>query len=306
MKWTAKVRRALSRPRRLWSESYLRLRLTCPVVLPDSDQFRTISVAIPFYGNAKMGHLALFNILSDPRVREIVVLDDGSSPDELGKLRDKLAPFSKKVRLFRRERNWGPFANKIQSVELCTSEWVILLDYDNTLTADYLDSLFKLERWEDDEIYCSAYAYPYFDFRKKLPGDFVDLETASTWLKERALIGPFLNDGNYFLPRERYLETVKPFWKYSVLAADAMFSNYLWLSGGNKLTVLADSWYVHRVHANSAWAKQREHSRRNANIIKRRIRKGASPQSPCLRDDFAVLPDLCWEEPTSISLERTR
>ena len=289
----------LKRIKQLWSDSYLRLRLTCRVAMP-TGQGRTISVAIPFYNNSKMGHLALFNILNDPRIEEIVVLDDASDVDEFNKLKRKLAPFSKKIRLFRRDQNWGAFANKIQCVEMCESDWVILLDYDNTLPPEYIDSLFKEQNWETDKIYCSAYAYPNFDFRKELAGKCIGLKMASSLVKARKFNGPFFNDGNYFLCREQYLKILKPFWNYSVAASDVAFSNYLWMSNGKSLKVLADSWYIHRVHEKSTWTTHSQKSQLIFDLIKRRVRDEIPPDSESIHDDIAVIEQK-WVEPVPIS-----
>jgi glycosyltransferase involved in cell wall biosynthesis len=131
----------------VWYYNYLRLRLACPVKMPVNES-RTISVAIPHYNGSRMAHVSLFNILNDPRISEIVFLDDGSEQEEFNKLKTKLKPFFQKVKFFRRDVNWGPFANKIQAVELCTSDWVILLDYDNTLLPEYLETIFNLPEWK--------------------------------------------------------------------------------------------------------------------------------------------------------------
>jgi glycosyltransferase involved in cell wall biosynthesis len=245
--------------------------------------------------------VSLFNILNDPRIGEIVVLDDASHLDEFEELKARLGPFSEKIRLFRREQNWGAFANKIQCVELCRSEWVVLLDYDNTLTPDYLNSLFNLEQWACDEIYCSAFAYPNFDFRESPGSQCIDLEMASGWMREGTFDGPFFNDGNYFLNRKEYLETLKPYWKYSVAASDVLFANYLWLSAGNRLKVLVDSWYFHRVHEHSSWKNQRGRSLQISSRIKKRIRDELPPTTECFYADF--LPnDLQWVEPAAVPL----
>jgi hypothetical protein len=65
------------------------------------NESRTISVAIPHYNGSRMAHVALFNILNDPRIAEILFLDDGSKIEEFNRLKAKLQPFSQKVKLFR-------------------------------------------------------------------------------------------------------------------------------------------------------------------------------------------------------------
>jgi glycosyltransferase involved in cell wall biosynthesis len=283
---------------RTWSESYLRLRIMCPVKMP-TNEARTISVAIPFFNNAKMAHVALFNILNDPRIAEIIMVDDGSDRDAFQQLKRKVKPFARKVKLFRRDVNLGAFANKIQAVELCSSDWVILLDYDNTLLPQYLDSIFNLDQWEDTTIYCSGYAYPHFNFRKELGGKVIDLDLASAMAKSKILNRPFFNDGNYFLPRNRFLQCVKPFWTYSVSASDVIFANYLWLFANNTLTVLEDSKYLHRVHDESTWLNNSEKSLQVIQPILKRIENKVSPYD-CIDHDFGQISKE-WIEPTLVS-----
>ena len=283
----------------VWYYNYLRLRLACPVKMPVNES-RTISVAIPHYNGSRMAHVSLFNILNDPRISEIVFLDDGSKPEEFNKLKTKLKPFSQKVKLFRRDVNWGPFANKIQAVELCTSDWVILLDYDNTLLPEYLETIFNLPEWKKSTIYCPGYAYPFFDFRESLGEKDIDLNTTSAMINSGVFNRPFFNDGNYFLHRDSYIQYLKPFWNYSVIA-DVIFANYLWLSSQKTLKVLRNARYIHRVHDKSTWATNLQESKRVFNSTEKRLQAKLSPYSECLNNDFNKEP-YTWIEPTRISL----
>ena len=280
--------------------NYLRLKIACPVKMPFNEKSRTISVAIPHYNGSRMAHVALFNILNDPRIAEIVFLDDGSKIEEFNKLKTKLQPFAQKVKLFRRDVNRGPFANKIQAVELCTSDWLVLLDYDNTLLPEYLDAIFNLPEWEKSTIYCPGYAYPHFDFRESLGDKDIDLNSTSAMINSGDFKRVFFNDGNYFLHRDSYIQTVKPFWNYSVFAADVIFVIYLWLSSQNTLKVLQNSRYIHRIHGGSSWLNMGE-SERAFNTIMKRLQAKLSPSDKSLDIDFNKEP-YKWIEPTRISL----
>jgi glycosyltransferase involved in cell wall biosynthesis len=282
-----------------WYYNYFRLKIACPVKMPVNES-RTISVAIPHYNGSRMAHVSLFNILNDPRIAEIVFLDDGSEPEECKKLKTKLKPFSQKVKLFRREVNWGPFANKIHAVELCTSDWVILLDYDNTLLPEYLETIFNIPEWKKSTIYCPGYAYPYFDFRESLGDKDIDLNTTSAMINSDVFNRPFFNDGNYFLHRDSYIEYLKPFWNYSVIA-DVIFANYLWLSSQNTLKVLRNARYIHRIHDKSTWLTNLQESKRVFNSTEKRLQAKLSPYSESLDNDFNKEP-YTWIEPTRISL----
>jgi len=284
----------------VWYYNYLRLKIACPVKMPVNES-RTISVAIPHYNGSRMAHVSLFNILNDARIAEIVFLDDGSEPEEFNKLKTKLKPFSQKVKLFRRDVNWGPFANKIQAVELCTSDWVILLDYDNTLLPEYLETIFNLPEWEKSTIYCPGYAYPYFDFRESLGEKDIDLNTTFAMIHSGVFDRRFFNDGNYFLHRDSYIQCIKPFWDYSVIA-DVIFANYLWLSSQNTLKVLRNSRYIHRWHSASTWLVNLQESKRVFNSTEKRLQAKLSPYKECLNNDFNKEP-YTWIEPTRMPLQ---
>jgi len=292
---------SIRRPSSIWLESYWWLKLTCPVKLPLGEG-RTISVAIPHFNGAGLAHVSLFHILDDPRVAEIVVLDDGSDAEEFERLRAKLGPFAQKVKLFRRDANWGAFANKIQAVELCGSEWVVLLDYDNTLLPEYLQSMFEIPDWKESTIYCPGFAYPNFDFRESLGGKEIDLEMASSMAGSDDFNGAFFNAGNYLLHRSSFLRSVKPSWACKVSAADVIFANYLWLSSGNTLRVLRGARYLHRVHRGSTWLKNREESKRVLEPIVKRLRTRRDPSGEGLAEDFHQYSGE-WVEPARISLQ---
>ena len=279
--------------------NYLRLKSVCPVKMPLNES-GTISVAIPHYNGVKMAHVGLFNILNDPRISEIIFLDDGSKIEEFNKLKTKLKPFSQKVKLFRRDVNWGPLANKIQAVELCSSDWIVLLDYDNTLLPEYLETIFNLTEWKKSTIYCPGYAYPYFDFRESLGGKNIDLNATSSMINSGDFNRRFFNDGNYFLHRDSFIQSIKPFWNYSVFAADVIFANYLWISSKNTLKVLRNSKYIHRIHGGSSWLNMKE-SERVFNSIKKRLQAKLSPFSESLDNDFSKRPHK-WIEPIRITL----
>lgn len=279
----------------VWHYSYRRLIITCPVKMP-LNETRTISVAIPHFNGARMAHVSLFNILNDPRIAEILFLDDGSEAEDFNRLKTKLKPFTHKVKLFRRDLNWGPFATKLQAVGLCTSDWVILLDYDNTLLPEYLETIFNLTAWEKSTIYCPGFAYPYFDFRKDLGDKDINLNLSSARINSGDFNRRFFNAGNYFLHKDSYVQCLKPFWNYSVIA-DVIFANYLWLSSNNTLKVLRNSRYIHRIHRASTWLTNLQESKRVFNATEKRLQAKLSPSDGSLNNDLNIGHHK-WMEPT--------
>ena len=201
-------------------------------------------------------------------------MDDGSAPDDFEHLVKKLTPFRKKIKLFHRKENLGAFANKLQAVSLCESSWVILLDCDNTLCKSYFDAIFSIAAWDDSIIYCPGFAAPSYDFREMPCPDELYLEdvvrlvdTDQTWYS-------FLNDGNFFVNRNHYLETLTQYQFFDVSASDVLFANYLWLSAGYRLQLLRNATYRHRVHPESFWRKNAKMATEVLEIIDQRLRSG--------------------------------
>jgi hypothetical protein len=67
-----------------------------------------------------------------------------------------------------------------------------------------------------------------------------------------------MNGGNYFLNTKTFTTILQP---YSILrpyAADSLLKNYIWLSHGNKLKVLSNASYYHRIHSKSNWILNRK------------------------------------------------
>ncbi|QIR40495.1 glycosyltransferase family 2 protein [Tolypothrix sp. PCC 7910] len=258
---------------------------------------KTISVAIPHYQRGKKIHVTLKNILKDSRINEIVILDDGSSKEEFHELLKNLSRFNSKIKLFRREKNIGPFRTKIQAVSLCSNEWVILLDSDNSIFRKYIDAIFKLSTWDQNTIYCPDFAYPNFDFRG-LSGKVIDFEKSSSFDFQK--FAPFMNDGNYFLHKENFLNTLLPYKNFKALA-DVIFANYIWLSHGNKLEILTNAPYFHRVHPGSIWLNTADESSKNAVLVGGLLVKGIKADKDNLSKLLDILPDT-WVEPTPIPL----
>lgn len=263
------------------------------------DDGKSISVAISHYQRSQIAHVSLFNILEDPRIGEIIILDDGSKTEDFNNLIKKISPFSEKVKLYRREENWGPFATKLQAVELCKSEWVVLLDSDNTLFSRYLDAIFTMEIWEEDTMYCPSYAFPSFDFRGKIDNEKFNLENAYRKIGNSEFISIYFNVGNFFVNRERYIKAIKPFWNYNCYASDAIFAVYLWLASGNFLTMNPDFIYFHRIHKKSTYKKTYSYSQNVLKAILYRIEKGIIPDNINLDKDFGKIRTT-WLEPESV------
>lgn len=185
-------------------------------------------------------------VYDDPRISEIVISDDHSDREIYYQLESVLSAFPK-VKLFRNDFNMDCYKNKRQAVELCTNEWVILLDSDNIINKDYLDRIYEAWKWDEDTIYTPSWAMPHFDFRA-YSGHLYSKETIQSIIN-KPMGETMLNAANYFVNRNQYLKV----WENGVdpVTSDSIFHCYNWLKNGNKIMVVPNLHYQHRVHDGS-------------------------------------------------------
>lgn len=236
----------------------------------------SISVAIPHYNRGRQAHQPLCNLLSSSFVREVVFFDDGSSAVELDSLREFVGSLgvTGKIRIEGRTKNMGAQATKLDAVEACQSEWVLVLDSDNTAFPSYLKALSRIKNRNPETIYCSPFAFPYFSFHA-LAGRGLDFDSCASLTKEGLLRGVFIiNDGNYLVHRANYLERIGRLRSLRSDVADVMMANYLWLSKGGSLQVLNEGSYHHRIDGSSFWMRTAEESRQRVMQLFSRFSEG--------------------------------
>jgi len=205
-----------------------------------------ISICIPTFSRPQMLKESFENVLSDPRVKEVVICDD-CSPIHLFEEERILASKSKKIKLYRNKANLDCYRNKRQAVELASSPWVILLDDDNVVRTDYLDALWKLGKWDHRVIYMPEFAKPHFNYTH-FSGQMVSRKNVRG-LFFRQHFKCALNTCNYFLHRDTYLEA----WNGSVNphTSDTMFHAFNHLSKGGEFYFVPGLSYFHRIHSGS-------------------------------------------------------
>jgi glycosyltransferase involved in cell wall biosynthesis len=222
------------------------------------------SVGIPHYNRGALIARPLRNLLNHPAVSEVVIVDDGSQESEYEVLREQVRLIDKAgmVKIHRRVENRGALLTKLECVEKCSSDWVLVLDSDNTAFKGYLDRLQALVPSDPGVIYCAAWAYPYFPFNE-LSGIRIDFQKAHELLKRGVLKRNYLlNDGNYLVNRKRYSEVVSLIGRLPSDVVDVLVVNYLWLSKGGKLQVILGTKYMHRVDPSSFWSRTAEASKK--------------------------------------------
>lgn len=235
------------------------------------------SVGIPHYNRGERIYRPLCNLLSHPAVAEVVIVDDGSSAAEYSALTECVRGIdtSGRVRIHRREENRGALLTKLECAELSASEWVLILDSDNTAFTHFLDALAALKEPSPDTFYCAGWAFPHFPLHEfaglKIGFDMAADLTVSGALRRIYII----NDGNYLVHRDSYVRSVRRMGPIASDVADVMVVNYHWLSQGGCLRVLPGTSYYHRVDASSFWCRTEEESRHRVAGIFTRFEQGS-------------------------------
>jgi glycosyltransferase involved in cell wall biosynthesis len=207
---------------------------------------RTITLALTHYNRFDFLLEAVGQVLSDPRISEIVISDDCSTDGSYEQMVSHFKSESR-VRIHQNLYNQDCYKNKRIAVEIAAGGWVILFDSDNILSPAYLDELFRIDLWDPKIAYCPTFAEPHFDYRA-LGGLRVDAGSVAQYLKRTSFLTA-LNTANYFFNRDEYLRV----WDGSLNphTADSLFQNYNWLKGGNALYFVPGLCYGHRVHDKS-------------------------------------------------------
>ncbi len=236
----------------------------------------SFSVGIPHFNRGARIYRPLMNLLDHPAVREVVIVDDGSSEKEFRDLEGvvKRLDSTGRVAIHRREKNLGALLTKIECAERCRSSRVLILDSDNTAFRHYLGRLASLSVMDPETIYGSSWAFPYFPFQE-LAGGSIGWKEAHVLTRSGVLRRVYIiNDGNYLVPRERYIEVASSVGHLPSDVADVMVVNYLWLSMGGRIKLLPGTSYMHRIDASSFWKKTEDASRRRVMEIFARLESG--------------------------------
>lgn len=203
---------------------------------------RQISICIPSYNRSDLTVDSFIGVYEDERIAEIVIVDDDSNINDFARLK-YITERLPKVKLFRNSINQDCYKNKFTSVSYANFDWVILLDSDNKIDKSYLDRIFELS-WDENCIYTPSFAMPHFDFRR-YEGLTIATHNIATYI-DKPLFETCLNACNYFVNKNRYLET----WTDEIdpVTSDSIFMCKRWLEMGGEIFIVPNLYYEHRVH----------------------------------------------------------
>lgn len=204
-----------------------------------------ISLCLTTYNRTDLLYESFRQVLDDPRVSEIVVVDDRSK-DEIWQSLFWQFNEVPKIKLFRNKKNLDCYKNKREAVSKATNEWVIIFDSDNILTKSYIDRIENLfvAGLNPKTVYQPSFAKPHFNFTK-YEGMLIDKYNVKKYLSD-STFQTMLNAMNYFVNRDEFLKV----WNGSIdpVTSDSIFQNYNWLKSGNKIYVVDELHYEHRIN----------------------------------------------------------
>jgi len=216
-----------------------------------------ISLCITTYNRTDLLFDSFAQVLDDPRISEIVIVDDCSDEVVWKSINNRLDESKEflisrpKIKLYRNDKNLDCYRNKREAISKATNEWCILLDSDNVITPDYLHAIDYMDKFlgglHASFAYQPSFAKPHFDFRafeyngydRSNVAQYMDIPNFET----------MLNAMNYFVSRDEYLRV----WDGSIdpVTSDSLYQNYRWLEAGNSIYVVPGMHYEHRVHDGS-------------------------------------------------------
>lgn len=188
-----------------------------------------------------------------------------------------LSKQAKKIEVIRNDINLGGFRNKYHVVSQAKNEWVYLLDSDNFLIDNSISSLYNLSSWDESICHCPSvpimqrkdtwrawddwnhrrFGYKPFDLKGVQNFFQVEQEFSKTMGCGLGVNG-FLNTGNFFVNRDRYVTSLESAFNDSNVephAADVVAFSYYWLINGGKFQIIPDLYYFHRIRDDSFWQR---------------------------------------------------
>lgn len=224
-----------------------------------------LSLAITTMNRYEMTIESFAQVVDDPRITNIQILDDASEDDSYVKL-SKYFNKHPKVRVSRQLQNRGMARNKADAVAHCENDWVILLDSDNIIGKSYIDAA-EYITLDENTIYCPVFARPEFDFRKFGGFTFGKHNIAKRMTDD--MFNVAMNCCNYLVNRKRYIEAYTHNAEHK--CSDTIWFNYNWLKGGGLFEFVHGMEYQHRVHPGSGFLQDANYNMKKSAEVRRLI-----------------------------------
>lgn len=228
-------------------------------------------------------------VIDDPRISEIIIVDDCSTEPGIKEKVNSLA--GGKIKVFHQIENRGMSRNKADAISYASNPWAIIFDSDNVIGRDYLDAFYEhtisesgvmLDAFRrigggiDKFIFCPDFAKPNFDYRDFKCGNGGTGMRSGIYAKRECAheikndtFNCLLNTCNYIVNRDFYLKTYQH--NPSHIASDTIWHNYNHLKVGGLFVVVPGMQYEHRVHSGSGFLQGVDHNMRMQNEVRKLI-----------------------------------
>jgi len=220
----------------------------------------TFTLAITNFNRWKLLLESFAEVINDPRIGEVLIMDDCSNAATWNKIRTLSHP---KIRAMRQLANRGMMENKKDAIGYASNEWVIIFDSDNILKPDYLNAI--PTELDPNIIYMPDFAWPHFDYRE-LVGKHSARSLAMSEVGTMAI-----NTCNYLVHRDTYLHVYQH--NPEMKGTDTIYFAYLWHKSERGFIIVPGMTYFHRVHPNSGFLQDLDYNMKQAERIKKLIEK---------------------------------
>lgn len=226
---------------------------------------RKISLCLTTYNRFEVTLESFVQVAEDSRIGEIIIVDDCSDLEIYKKLETAVS-FCPKVKLFRNISNLDCYKNKMTAISYATNEWVAIIDSDNVIDKIYLDRIFEIPEWDIHTSYMPSYAMPMFKYIH-FSGMTFSKSNVANYLEEK-LFDTMLNCFNFVINKNEYLKVFDN--SIDPITADSIYFNYCWFAAGNKMYVVPEMFYQHKISHDSHY---QQHNKRTGNLYSEILEK---------------------------------
>ena len=222
-----------------------------------------LSLCITTYNRFELLKESYAQVIDDPRISEIIIVDDCSTEPGIKEKVNSLA--GGKVKVFHQVENRGMSRNKADAISYASNPWAIIFDSDNIIGPDYLDAIPR--HLAADTIYCPSFAKPEFNYTAYEGMMFIS-DDACQWIKDD-MINTCMNTCNCIVNRDFYMKTYQYNEKH--IASDTIWHAYNHLKAGGSFYIVPGMHYFHRVHKGSGFLQGVDHNMRMQNEVRKMI-----------------------------------
>ena len=246
-----------------------------------------LSLCITTYNRFELLKESYAQVVDDPRISEIIIVDDCSTEPGIKEKVNSLA--GGKVKVYHQAQNRGMSRNKADAISYASCPWCIIFDSDNVIGKNYLDAFYSLfidgdldkGMWNtiapiEKFIFCPDFAKPEFDYRDFKIGNngngartgIYNALFSAIEIKNDSF-NCLLNTCNYIVNRDFYLKTYQ--YNPDHIASDTIWHAFNHLKAGGLFCVVPNMQYYHRIHKGSGFLQGVDHNMRMQAEVRKMI-----------------------------------